>query len=286
MLQDEISPVFIIGSYRSGTSVTTWCLGQHPNIWVLPETYWIAKFAENLETLYQMGTAQPAAHFARCGITEDDFIAEARDFVNRVVRRGQEIRIRKVLTYFQSGGVSSTDILLQRAPLEPKKRWVDGTPENSHYVGHLLKLFPGAKFIHLVRSPHEVVRSLYKFDQAWSGARPQEAVDGYATWRRLAGAAFEAEQAFGSDVVHRFYHADLVSNPEGALRSMLRWSGERFRPECLTPLAERMNSSNVEGDAVFSAESVPSSLKATFEDNEAFFVKLRDTKPLPKPSSK
>ena len=283
MLQDELSPVFVIGSYRSGTSVTTWCLGQHPNIWVLPETYWLAKFAEHVGELYQMGTAQPAAHFARCGLTEGDFVAEARDFVNRVVRRGQEVRIRNLLTFLQSGGTVPPTVMLQRAPLEPKKRWVDGTPENSHYVSHLLNLFPEAKFIHLVRSPHEVVRSLYKFDQAWEGAQPQEAVDGYATWRRLAGAAFEAEQAFGSNVVRRFYHADLVRDPEGTLRSMLRWSGERFRPECLTPLAERMNSSNVEGDEVFTADSVPASLKSTFADNEAFFVKLRDTKPVTPP---
>jgi hypothetical protein len=38
-------PIFVVGSPRSDTSILSWCLGQHPNILVLPESVWMGDFA-------------------------------------------------------------------------------------------------------------------------------------------------------------------------------------------------------------------------------------------------
>jgi len=51
-------PIFVVGPPRSGTSILTWCLGQHPNILVLPESSWIGDFAIDLGIRYQIGAAR------------------------------------------------------------------------------------------------------------------------------------------------------------------------------------------------------------------------------------
>jgi len=60
---------------------------------------------------------------------------------------------------------------ISRMACDPKTRWVDGTPEYSFYVNPLRKLFPGARFIHVVRDVRSVVRSMINFQRTGGPAR-------------------------------------------------------------------------------------------------------------------
>ena len=58
-MQEEINrPIFVVGSPRSGTSILTWCLGQHPNIFPVPESNWLGQFAINVQVSYEIGSAR------------------------------------------------------------------------------------------------------------------------------------------------------------------------------------------------------------------------------------
>jgi hypothetical protein len=58
-MQEEINkPIFVIGAPRSVTSILTWCLGHHPNLFPVPESNWMGDFAVNIALSYPLGTAR------------------------------------------------------------------------------------------------------------------------------------------------------------------------------------------------------------------------------------
>src|SRR5881275_572526 len=242
------NPIFVVGSPRSGTSILTWCLGQHPNMLVIPESAWMGDFAIDLAIRYQIGTArgnrsvlsamdiEREEFFARFGQSIDDLILNHRKDLERKRSGYGACAVPNAVP------VASTTL---RPGVNGKARWVDGTPEYSLYICGLRKLFPGALFIHIVRDVDSVVRSLLNFDGLGEGSLVANEQQAYEYWLRTVNACLEAERAYGRQIVHRLQYSDLINNPESALRSVLKFLGERYVPACLEPLQLRINSSNV-----------------------------------------
>jgi hypothetical protein len=241
-------PVFVVGSYRSGTSAATWAIGQHSNIWNIPEAYWFTRFCADLDYYYSLGTNYSRAHLNVCGVTEDDFLRFWRNALHGFIRMGQERWLRKQYYFLKHDpdNAIGKGLALINSPNAPKTRWVDGTPENSHYIDVLHKVFPEAKFVHLVRDPEEVVHSLLRFDEVGGGEYTMETA--FRAWNRLAFHAYQAEQALGSDVVRRFMQADMLNNPAQFMKDIFDFVGEEFEAASLRPLKIRLNTSHVKED--------------------------------------
>src|SRR2546430_618593 len=55
-LEEKARPIFIVSSGRSGSTILTWCLGQHPNIIPQEESNWLGPFAIDAAVGHQRGT--------------------------------------------------------------------------------------------------------------------------------------------------------------------------------------------------------------------------------------
>jgi hypothetical protein len=256
-------PIFVVGSPRSGTSILTWSLGQHPNILPLEETSWIARLTPQLVRLHRIGSARgERSQLSAMGVTRevffeafgravDEIVRSHRSEYEQLARDAAELRPEQVVETFQ----------VSRDGGEPKQRWVDGTPENSFYVYGLAHLFPQARFIHVVRDVDAVVRSLIYFHTIGGAYYSEDSA--YDDWLRHARACLQAEQAFGASRFLRILHRDLASSAETAIRCCLDFLGEPFVPACVAPLETRINQSRVPEDAPIPGTSADPALVGT-----------------------
>jgi sulfotransferase family protein len=245
-------PIFIVGSPRSGTSILSWCLGQHPNILVQEESNWLGRFAIDVALAYERGTLRgELAQLSAMDVQREEFFALFGKSINKLIldHRG-DLELKRLRNHHSAiaCGVARGRCWRPPSTSDTKARWVDGTPEYSFYICGLRKLFPPARFIHVVRDVTSVVRSMLNFHRVMGIQLVGNEEEAYSYWLRAVTACVEAEHAYGQDVIYRIHYSGLIEQPELAMRSLLDFLGEPYAAECLEPLVERINSSNVPVD--------------------------------------
>jgi hypothetical protein len=206
--------------------------------------------AIDLAVRYQIGAARGIRSvLSAMDIQFDEFFASFGQTINDLIvtHRKDLERKRRVLSPPGTHRPPSPS-KISHSKSQPRARWVDGTPEYSFYICGLRKLFPKARFIHIVRDVPSVVRSMLNFHRIAGNRLVADEEQAYDYWLRAVSACLKAEQAYGPRVVLRLRYSELVDAPETAMRSVLKFVGERYVTASLKPLQERINSSKVPAD--------------------------------------
>ncbi|MEQ8841475.1 MAG: sulfotransferase [Acidimicrobiales bacterium] len=133
------NPVFVIGSPRSGTTAMAQSLNRHPDLWVGKESYILSDLfqGERAERVWEnQQDRQTPCWLDHEQVEKDEWLA----FI----------------------GLGFNALFSSRAE---GKRWIDQTPLYTPMAPTLAKMFPGAKFIHIVRDGRNVVRSMSNFER-------------------------------------------------------------------------------------------------------------------------
>ena len=216
-------PVFILGCPRSGTTLLQLMLHSHPRIAVPTETKFVLPaytrrcefgdlaVSENRRALADWITRDRSTKFRNLGL-------DAAETADEIVA-GPPTLGSAVGTVFRA-----------YACRFGKPRWGDKRPSYFRYAAPLLRMFPDAQFVHLVRDGRDCVASLLEmpwYDQdiyhaisAW-----REAVD---RGRRLAG-------RLGPDSYYEMQYERLVADPVDELTRLCGFLGEDFDPAMTHP---------------------------------------------------
>lgn len=249
-MQEHVNkPIFVVGSPRAGTSILTWCLGHHPNLFPVPESNWMGDFAVNVAVAYQIGAARgDYSTLSAMDIGQDELFAAFGQRINDLILNHREHLEAKRKTRCVELNLDARWLEATSSAAGPKGRWIDGTPEYSLHICGLRKLFPDAAFIHIFRDVASVVRSMLNFHRVAGTQLVQNEEEAYRYWLRTVRACVKAEQAYGPSVVRRIRYRDLIDSPESTMRSLLDFLSEPYTATCLEPLVQRINSSNVSDD--------------------------------------
>lgn len=200
-------PIFLLGLYRSGTTLLRFVIDSHSRICCPPES----EFISSLRPLVE----DPRA------IAGLDAMGFDSDHVTR--------RARELVAYFFGNYADSCG----------KPRWADKSPSYVDHLELLWRLFPDARYVVLLRHGLDQAHSFTRggtLDRAElsqfvrQGEDPRLGAVRY--WREKTERLLEFE-AKHPESCHRLRYEDLCAAPESTLRQVFTFLGEPWEPETL-----------------------------------------------------
>jgi hypothetical protein len=209
-------PIFVVGCPRSGTTMLQLMLHSHPRIAVPPETRFLVPAYFSRKTYGDMRLADHRRKLAA-------WIAEGRNTKFRELGIDGNDYVQAAMLGPGSFGSVVGMVFKCYAERFGKPRWGDKRPSYYRHVEMLMRMFPDAQFIHLIRDGRDCVASLkempwYKPDTYHAMANWAEAIDfGRRHARRLPADGF-----------YEMRYEDLTADPETELKKLCAFIGEEY----------------------------------------------------------
>ncbi|KAH8877478.1 Protein-tyrosine sulfotransferase A [Schistosoma japonicum] len=191
-LSDKPRQIIFIGGYpRSGTTLMRVLLDVHPMIRCGPETRVIPKL---LNLRGQWGTGKESERLKAAGLYPDVIDSAVRSFILSLIINAGE----------------TSPVLCNKDPL------------SFIHLEYMAKIFPDAKFIHMVRDGRAVINSLVKRNVTIRGA-PKEIDDRFLAWEIRVSQFIEACNAIGSTRCMTIKYESLVLQPTEVLQTLFKF---------------------------------------------------------------
>jgi hypothetical protein len=211
----SVRPVLLVGCPRSGTTLLSVILHAHPRIAMPPETRFLFPVYRRRNSFGDLTEVKNRRRLAR-RITGRG---------SRFVHLGLDRRavIREIVNGAPTVGSAMAIVWREFARSRGKERWGEKRPLYWQQMDWLMRLFPDAQVVHLIRDPRSCVTSL--LDVKWWRGGFQSAL---TTWtlsdRELRHFGERAPQ--GSYYALRF--EDLLTEPRDELTKLCKFLGEDF----------------------------------------------------------
>jgi len=217
--QGSVSPFFIIGSPRSGTSMLRKMINGHPALAIPDASHFYTTFYPLRELYYPLGVEKNVAalvsdalksfhiRYWLPAISTDDVLA--------------------CVTEYSFSGVFEA-LMWAWVKTQGKKYWGEETPQHVYFWNEILLDFPQAKFLHVVRDGRDVALSYRKAQFGPKGF----AAAAYR-WNHELNIVRELRSVLAGNRLLEIRYEDLLSNTGPVLERVCRFLGVDSHPAML-----------------------------------------------------
>jgi hypothetical protein len=213
-------PFFIVGVDRSGTTLLRVMLDRHPLLAIPPESHFIPRLWARHRRYGPNGIVDRKELFLR------DLDADPHFRQWRLSLQAVRDELSKESSPTLAAAIECT--FRAYAHSRGKVRWGDKTPGYAEQVDLLSRLFPEARFVHLIRDGRDVALSMMDL-----GRLHRRAATVAFFWRRRIGVAKSKGQLLGSRRYLELRYESLVEDPERELKRLCGFLDLSFAPEML-----------------------------------------------------
>jgi len=232
------APVFIVGTPRSGTTLTARILARHPRLFMPGECHFFGDIYNRRREIGDL--AEPAARqrllqrlrtlYGRYNEPDDQARVDALVASSDFLRDGElPADYARALDYFM--GVP------MRA--EGKARWGNNVPRDLFHVEDIARLYPQAQFIACARDIRDFLNS-YKNRWRVTADEQRERLQSLyhpvltsLLWRASMRRVPALRRELGPERFHVVRYEDLVARPEEVVAAICEFLGENFEEQML-----------------------------------------------------
>jgi hypothetical protein len=216
-------PIVVVGCPRSGTTMLQLMLHAHRDIAIPPETRFVLaayrqrrSFGDLRDPARRQALARwivdrPQSRFHDLGLPAEDVVERITD--------GSPTLGSALATVFQ-----------RYAARFDKPRWGDKRPAYIQNLDVILRLFPDAQIVNIVRDGRDCVASLK--EMSW---HRQDLYATIAAWARAVDEARRAARRLAADQWFELRYEDLVAEPEPWLTKLCGFLGMSYDPAMTAP---------------------------------------------------
>ena len=195
-------PIFLVGAERSGTTLLRIMLDHHP------QQAWCHEFEYVVDLLDESGTF-PALEVYHDWLETNRIFQEA------------DFEIDPQLDYCQL-----VNSFLQQRQAQEQKEFVGATVHR--HFDRLVRIWPEAKFIHIIRDGRDVARSC--IGMGWAG----NVWTGVERWIEVEGLWHHFSSSLAPEQKIEVTYESLISQTESTLTALCDFIGVSFSPQMLT----------------------------------------------------
>ena len=200
-------PIFIVGCERSGTTVLRLMLNEHSKIALPPQTKFSRKLYKRRMLFGDLSNGKNNDKII-------DWILERETNIKLIDLKLDNNHLRESWEDCTTIGEITGTVFQQYSQTRHKSRWGDKRPYYIRYIPQLLKLYPDARIIHVIRNGHDCIASLKRMPW-WN----KNSIHSMLNWRHSIRMGVKAAGAFKDQFLEVRYE-DIVRHPETQLKKI------------------------------------------------------------------